>query len=212
MSSSELGSRALFGIAGGMAGLAAMRLYWRAATVLRGEDPRGLTAEGPPRALDEVSVVGRQHQEGESSTAAVGRKAYEEATGEEPDRAQKTWLSYGVHWSYGLLMAGGYGALRGRQDGLDVPGGLAFGTGLWLLGDELVVPLLGLAEGPTAYPAAQHAHRLGAHLAYGAATAAAAQVLHSLLRPRPASRLPRRATAVFLKWKLLGALIRRVLR
>jgi hypothetical protein len=61
-----------------------------------------------------------------------------------------------------------------------VKGGLAVGVGLWLLGDELVMPLLGLTGGPTAYPAAVHVHGFGAHLAYGLATSAATQALRGL--------------------------------
>ncbi len=169
------------GAAGGLAGTYAMSLYWKAAQAWVGEDPRAWTQEGAPHALDEMDVAGQHHEEGESSTAAMGREAYEAATGEEPSDETKTELSQGVHWSYGTLMGGLYGAWRGRQEGLDAAGGLTFGTALWLLGDELAVPLLGLAQGATAFPPAQHAHRLGAHLAYGLAAAATAQAGHVLL-------------------------------
>ena len=56
----------------------------------------------------------------------------------------------------------------------------ALGVGLWLFGDEVVMPLSGLAKGPTAYPMELHAHAFGAHVAYGLATAAATQALQQL--------------------------------
>lgn len=52
-----------------------------------------------------------------------------------------------------LLFQGGvYGALRGKVDGPDVLGGVAYGTALWLVGDGVAAPMLGLQEGPVAYP------------------------------------------------------------
>ena len=80
-----------------------------------------------------------------------------------------------------MSMSGGYGALQGPTSVPDIQGGLALGIGLWFFGDELAMPLLGLADGPTAYPPALHAHGLGAHLAYGLATSATTQLLHRLL-------------------------------
>ena len=194
----------LFGLLGGVAGLAAMRLYWNLATGLLGEDPRQLTREEPPDALDEMSIVGRQAEEDESSTAAVGRIGYEVAEGHEPPEGLKPELSQAVHWGYGLTMAGLYGALRGVRENRDAPGGLLFGTAMWLLGDELAVPLLGLSEGPTAYPVEQHAHRLGAHLAYGLTVAAVTQSLLAVdeARRRPA-RLGWKAAKKYAQWRLL---------
>lgn len=193
----------LAGVAGSLAGTLAMRLYWNAATALSGQDPRMLTNDDAPHALDDVSAVGDQRREGEPSTAAVGRKAFEAAAGEEPEGGTKTALSYGVHYTHGLLAGGVYGALRAGADDLDLPGGLAFGAAVWLAADEVMVPLLGLSPGPTAYPPAQHAHRLGAHLAYGAATAAATQTVYRLVDhggSSSKSSLLWRAAKTYLKW------------
>jgi hypothetical protein len=52
---------------------------------------------------------------------------------------------------------------------------------LGALGDELMMPLLGLADGPTAYPVELHAYGLGAHIVYGLAMAATAQVLDKVI-------------------------------
>lgn len=196
------------GVAGGIVGTLAMRYYWKTATALTGEDPRTLTAEHAPDTLDEMSAVGPQHEEGESSTAAVGRKVHETLTGEEPSSEEKTTLSRTVHWMYGGAMGGAYGAFRGPTRGADVSGGAAFGTALWAVGDELMVPLLGLSKGPTAFPLKQHLHRLGAHLVYGCATALTTQ---ALLRQDSGSSLRRwgrlhrwgwSAAKTYAKWKV----------
>ena len=200
---------ALVGAVGGAAGTLAMRLYWRAATAIVGQDPRALTDDAPPNALDDLGVAGQQHQEGEGSTAAAGRMAYEAATGEAPDDAVKERLSYGVHWGYGLAMGGLYGLVRGRRDGADAAAGLAFGAALWLVGDEMLVSLLGLAEGPTAYPPEQHAHRLAAHAVYGLAAAATTQALHGLSTPRrTATGLAWSGLKAYTKWKAARTAVR----
>ncbi len=178
----DLLKNTMLGAVGGAVGTAAMDLYWKAAAVLAGEDPRYWTREGAPHALDEIDVAGRHHEEGESSTAALGREVYETVTGKSESRALHAEMSYGVHWTYGAMMGGVYGAVRGRQERPDAAGGLLFGMALWLLGDEATVPLLGLAKGPTAFPLSQHVHRLGAHLAYGLTAAVTTQGLYALLR------------------------------
>ncbi len=162
--------RYLIGLAGGVAGTAAMDLYQRA--IKR----NGSTPSEPPK-MHDISVVGRKHEPDESATAALGRLAYRSIKGADPDPKTKTRLSYLVHWGYGIDMGGTYAVLRGRKRHLDWAGGLAFGAALWALGDELAVPLLGLAEGPKAYPKRLHAETLGAHLVYGATTAAVSQLL-----------------------------------
>ncbi len=204
--SSDLLKGLLAGALGGVAGTVAMRLYWQAATALAGEDPRTLTSEDAPHALDEMSVTGGQHtQEDESSTAAVGRIAYEAVTDEEPDDETIETLSQSVHWAFGLGTSALYGAVRGPVGPLDAEGGLVFGTAVWALGDELMVPLLGLSKGPTAYPLTQHAHRFGAHLAFGLATAAATQALLGLARPHTTRRFAWKTAKTYLKWKAVKA-------
>lgn len=48
--------------------------------------------------------------------------------------------------------------------------GLPYGTAVWLIGDEIGIPLTGLAEAPTRTPLRLHAYSLGAHFAYGLMT------------------------------------------
>ena len=45
--------------------------------------------------------------------------------------------------------------------------GLPFGAVFWAVADEVGVPLLGLAKGPTAYPVSTHVYALASHLVYG---------------------------------------------
>ncbi len=161
------------GLLGGAAGTAAMGLYMRAVQ----------RPNGRPRRQKEhdVSLVGRRHAEGESAPGAVGRILYKKIARKEPESETKNKLATAVHWAYGTEMGGAYGLIRRRAGKVDLLAGLAWGLGLWALGDELAVPLLGLAEGPKAHPVAIHAEGLGAHLVYGLSTAAATQLLERVI-------------------------------
>jgi hypothetical protein len=175
----------VLGVVGSVAGLAAMSLYWQyvAPQLSGGEENSQEETEGgngQQRPFDNISLVGKYYREEESSTEALGRRLYENVTGYTPRSETREMLSYLIHWGYGLAQGGLYGALRSSANGLDLKGGLLYGTGLWLLGDELAVPALGLQGGPTSVSSEQHLNRLGAHLAYGLGTAAATQILRRI--------------------------------
>ncbi|MFW6097761.1 MAG: hypothetical protein ACOC9Z_06780 [Chloroflexota bacterium] len=173
----------VLGFFGGIVGLLAMRIYWQKVQQLTGHDPRTDYDESDvpdTEALDDISVVGKQKKEGESTTAAMGRILYDQFKGEEPGEETKSALSYLVHWLIGMSGSAVYGAMRTKAPVVDVEGSLGLATGLWLFGDELTGPLLGLSPGPTAYPPQMHLHTWGAHVAYGVASALATQLLYRL--------------------------------
>lgn len=137
--------------------------------------------DGAPVREHDMSLVGRHHRKDEPATLALGRLAFQKVAGREPSEAASKILAKAVHWGYGIDMGGLYGLARGHAGINDVKAGLAFGAALWALGDLAGVPLLGLGEGPKAYPIKTHAKYLGAHLAYGVAVAMASQALDRVL-------------------------------
>lgn len=153
------------GFIGGALGTLAMRGYWKLVTKLTGDDPRQREAEGEGP-LDDMSVIDMGRDD-ESSTAGFGRVIYEAATHRSPGPRKKKKLSKTVHWSYGILQGGLYGAATNLRKRGGLGSGALWGAAMWLLGDELAVPALGLSRGATAYPPSQHLHRLGAHVVYG---------------------------------------------
>ena len=172
----------LLGLAGGVAGTAAMNLYMKGMQkVLKEKSHLSREQSGRQTAEHDISIIGRQHRPGENAAVALGRIAYTRLERREPDDQTKSKLGNLVHWGYGTDMGGVYGLIRGRREKLDLLGGLAYGAALWAVGDELAVPLLGLAEGPKAHPASDHAETFGAHLVYGAATAAVTQLLERVV-------------------------------
>ncbi|HVX67253.1 MAG TPA: DUF1440 domain-containing protein [Bryobacteraceae bacterium] len=173
--------RYLAGVAGGAAGTLAMGLYMKGIQSLKGggEQSSGETPQQPKQ--HNVSLIGRRHEEGEPPTAAVARILYRTIARRDapPETARK--LGNVVHWTYGIKMGGAYGLIHRRGRKLDVLGGAAYGVALWALGDEVALPLLGLAEGPKAYPKSLHAEMFGAHIVYGVTTAAVSHLVERAL-------------------------------
>jgi len=73
----------------------------------------------------------------------------------------------GIHWGYGVLWGGLFGALRNRVPVIGSAAGLTYGTGLWLIGDELMMPILKLSPPSTDFPWQNHARAFTNHAAYG---------------------------------------------
>ena len=162
------------GFVGGIVGLAAMELVRRLTAPLtkRAREPTEVFVRARS-----MSLIGPHHEPGESATAALGRLGYHKLVGEPPSKATKAKLSWAVHIGYGLLVASAYGAIRGDTHGHAIRDGIAFGAALWLFGDELAVPLLGLSDKPTLYHPTQHAQSFAQHLGFGIATARALEAL-----------------------------------
>ena len=85
-----------------------------------------------------------------------------------------------VHYALGIVPGALYGTLRQQVPGLGAGRGLLYGLGLYLINDELMNPMLGLASGPTAYPWQAHARGLVAHLVLGVATDAVLDVFEHI--------------------------------
>lgn len=169
------GRDALVGMAAGVVGTWAMNRFWSALQSLNGkeEEEGGQDRDGGEGNGD--STV----QESAPETAA--RLVYSTVRGVEPPAPVRLRLATRIHWAQGIAMGGTYGMTRGRAGGADISGGIVFGTALWVVADEVAVPLLGLSEGPAAHPPSEHLEGLGAHLVYGVATAVTAQLLQRVV-------------------------------
>ena len=86
-----------------------------------------------------------------------------------------------VHYGYGSFMGGVYGALAEVNPASTKAVGLPFGAALWLVGDEIAVPALGLSKSPREYPVSTHLQSLAAHFVYGLTTEAIRRVMRRAL-------------------------------
>src|SRR5687767_7157001 len=93
----------VLGSVGGVVGAVAMNSYWNMAAQLTGQDPREAQLDKPiPPDLQEftnLSLIGMNARDGESSTAAMGRMIYTALMGKEPETEEtKTLLSWLAHY------------------------------------------------------------------------------------------------------------------
>jgi len=72
-----------------------------------------------------------------------------------------------VHYAFGTLVGGLYGAAAEKNASVAAGAGLPFGTAFWLVADETVVPLLRLSGPPGRYPLSLHVYALASHLVFG---------------------------------------------
>jgi uncharacterized membrane protein YagU involved in acid resistance len=113
---------------------------------------------------------GRQDQdtaEQDDATVETAKAISKTVFGHELQESEKHPAGAAVHYAFGTLSGGLYGALAEVTPQVTTAAGLPFGAGFWLLADEVSVPLLGLAKGPTEYPVSTHVYSLASHLVYG---------------------------------------------
>ena len=83
-------------------------------------------------------------------------------------------LGSAIHWGVGIGSGALYALLRRRLSGggagRELAAGALFGTGVWLLLDEIGNVALGLTPGPAKFPWQAHARGLAGHLVLGLAT------------------------------------------
>ena len=86
-----------------------------------------------------------------------------------------------VHYAYGTLLGGVYGALAELVPSIGAGFGMPFGAASWLAGDEVALPALGLGKKPTETELETHLDSLSAHFCYGVTTDLLRRVLRHVL-------------------------------
>jgi len=93
------------------------------------------------------------------------------AWGHELTPDEKKWAGPLVHYTFGALAGGVYGAVTTSSPCLATAGaGTLFGAALWLAADEIGVPAAGLSGSPFDTPLPSHAQALASHLVFGVTT------------------------------------------
>jgi hypothetical protein len=85
-----------------------------------------------------------------------------------------------VHFAFGAAVACLYGAST-RFDRRRIGAGIAMGVALWLVADELAMPLFGLSRPTTERPLEIHLQAFSAHVVYGLVTEVARDAARSAL-------------------------------
>lgn len=135
----------------------------------------------------------RQPSDGSSGEPAKDMAEQDDATvktakvisrnvfGHELEESEKKPAGAVVHYAFGTMTGGLYGALAEVAPQVTTGVGLPFGAAFWLAADEVAVPLLGLSKGPTEYPPSTHAYALASHLVYGVTAEMSRRALRQVL-------------------------------
>ena len=101
------------------------------------------------------------------ATVKAANAISEKITGRKVPKDYRPLAGKIAHYGMGTSSAAVYGVLSEVAPIVTVGDGVAFGTGLWLLADELTVPAAGLSKSPKEIPITTHLYALASHLVYG---------------------------------------------
>lgn len=154
------------GLAGGLLASWTMNQFQAAWTRIQEgyEKPHGAQSMQPSEGSNGEQDAGDQ----DDATVKAAKIISSEVLGHELQESEKKPAGAAVHYAFGTVSGGLYGALAEVTPQVTVAAGIPFGAAFWLLADEISVPLLGLSKGPTEYPPSTHAYALASHLVYGA--------------------------------------------
>ena len=115
---------------------------------------------------------GQQYRQPQSEPATykAADAIAQASTGHTVPRSSKPAAGSLVHYAFGGAVGALYGAATATRPEAAAGAGLPFGVAVWIVADEIGVPLTGLSKPPTAYPLKDHASGFAAHLVYGATT------------------------------------------
>ncbi len=101
------------------------------------------------------------------ATVKAANVVAEKVTGRKVPSDYKPMAGEVVHYGMGATSAAVYGMLAEVAPIVTLGDGTGFGTGLWLLADEVAVPAAGLSKLPKEIPLTTHIYALASHLVYG---------------------------------------------
>ena len=124
---------------------------------------------------------GQDANEQDDATVKTAKAISTNVFGHELQKSEKEPAGAAVHYAFGTLTGGMYGALAEITPQVTTAAGLPFGAAFWLLADEISVPALGLSKGPTEYPVSTHVYALASHLVYGATAELSRRAVRQIL-------------------------------
>jgi len=184
----ELWKGAVAGLAAGLAASYVMNKFQN----LQGkageawEELKQWESAGSQQAASEGSGNGREKQQDENATVKAAAKVSEGLFHHKLTRKEKKVAGPAVHYGFGTLTGGLYGAMAELAPAVTRGAGLPFGTAVWLGADEVAVPALRLSEPPLDYPVSVHGKALAAHLVYGLTTETVRRLVRRALGGPPA--------------------------
>jgi uncharacterized membrane protein YagU involved in acid resistance len=111
----------------------------------------------------------QQQSTGDDATVKTAQAISRKLFAHELTPEEKKVAGPAVHYGYGAVVGGLYGAVAEVWPFIAAGVGIPYGMALFVLGDETAVPALRLGPPPTQVAAKDHADYLAAHIFYGIA-------------------------------------------
>ena len=109
----------------------------------------------------------RSGRKPDPATVKAANVISEKVTGHKLPGDYKSVAGEAMHYGMGAGAAAVYCLLAEVAPIATIGSGVGFGTGVWLLADEIAVPAAGLSKPPKEIPLATHIYALASHLVYG---------------------------------------------
>jgi len=149
----------LAGALGGLAGTWAMNEAQRKWTLaVDGEAPHSAAGKHDAREWQERT-------EGQNSNEIAAQTVADATIGRRLDDRELGMAAALMHYAFGTAVGALYGAFAARHPGR--ASGIGFGLTVWLLADEIAMPLLGLSESTLRRPAEKRLQSIAAHMVFG---------------------------------------------
>jgi putative membrane protein len=121
----------------------------------------------------------------ETAASKTADAISEEVSGTPIKESKKKSADRVVHYLTAALIGGGYGLVGGLFPRLFTGAGLPFGAAIWLIADELVVPVLQLGPPPTKTQLDDQALSFSSHLIFGGVLELVRRQINGLVSPDP---------------------------
>lgn len=131
-------------------------------------------------ALSEEEKKSKKKKE-EPATIKAAKKISESVFDHQLTKSEKKPAGEAVHYAMGAASGLIYGIASEIEPMTTVGAGMPFGTAVWLVADDVIVPALGLSKSPTEFPLSTHAYALSSHLVYGLTTDVVRRAVRNVL-------------------------------
>lgn len=165
---SHLLRQAAIGLAAGLLGALAMNLFARAVNSMSNGREADGAAPGHDRVGRGMQPPQAQGRADHDAAVRVGTAAYRAITDREPAPEVQRWLGAAAHYAFSVAISVPYVFLADRLPFIRACFGTLYGTAVWAVADEGIMPALGLSRSPRQLPPGVHAYALAGHLVYGA--------------------------------------------
>jgi putative membrane protein len=155
------------GVAGGLVASWTMNQFQAAWTRITANSEKSHGAQSAQPSDGSSGDQSEDAKEQDDATVETAKVISREVFGHELQESEKESAGTAVHYAFGTVSGGLYGALAEVTPQVTTGAGLPFGAAFWLLADEIAVPLFGLSKGPTEYPVSTHVYSFASHLVYG---------------------------------------------